>query len=94
MVGYGAKVSEADHKAIVNYLTSKFGVTSAVKVNINTATAEEMASLLRLTPKEADAIVKYRQQHGNFKDWYGLYKVDGVSAIKIEAARAMDLIAM
>jgi len=92
MTDRGLDLSEGEREAIVNYLARNFGITSADKVNVNTATAEEMESRLRLTSKEADAIVKYRQQHGNFKDWNDLLKVDGVNAMKIEAARAMDLI--
>jgi competence protein ComEA len=92
MAAYGLKLNNSEREAIVNYLARNFGAALAAKVNVNKATAEEMASRLRLTAKEADAIVKYRRQHGNFKDWIELLKVDGVNAMKIEAARAMDLI--
>ncbi len=92
MADRGLKLNKGEHEAVVNYLARNFGIAFAAKVNVNKATAEEMTSRLRLTSKEADAIVTYRRQHGNFKDWLDLLKVDGVNAMKIEAARAMDLI--
>ena len=92
MSEFSVDPSTDEHEAIVNYLTRNFGTPPLAKVNINKATAEELGSGLKLTSKEADAIVKYRQQHGNFKDWHDLLKVDGVDGKKILAVK--DLIAV
>src|SRR5262245_60612363 len=85
MVASGAKVKKAEIPAIVDYLAKNFGYPGAI--NPNKATAEEIESGLRLTNKEAEAIVRYRKQHGDFKDWHDLLKVDGVDSKKIIAAK-------
>ena len=85
MVATGAKVKKGDIPAVVNYLARNFGIPGAV--NPNKATAEEIESGLHLTSKEAEAIVQYRKQHGDFKDWHGLLKVEGVDNKKIIEAK-------
>ena len=85
MVAGGAKVKKEDIATIVDYLAKNFGFPGAV--NANKATAEEIESGLHLTAKEAEAIVQYRKQHGDFKDWHDLLKVDGVDNKKIIEAK-------
>jgi len=85
MVATGAKVKKGDIPAIVNYLARNFGFPGSI--NHNKATAEEIESSLHLTSKEAEAIVQYRKQHGDFKDWHGLLKVEGVDNKKIIEAK-------
>ena len=46
-------------------------------VNINTGTAEELAEIPLLTPKLAEAIVKYREEVGDFQFIEELLLVDG-----------------
>ena len=87
MADFGAEATKDEREAIVNYLVDHFGPAGVTKVNVNTAATREIESGLNLTSKEADAIVQYRQQHGNFKDWHELLKVDGVDTKKIEAAQ-------
>ncbi|NJL58743.1 MAG: helix-hairpin-helix domain-containing protein [Desulfobacteraceae bacterium] len=58
------------------------GMTAAVwaadsKININTATVEELAKLQRVTPKLAADIAEYRAKNGNFKTIDDLKKVKG-----------------
>jgi competence ComEA-like helix-hairpin-helix protein len=83
MIQRGASMKEEDARAIVDYLAKNFGV----KVNVNKATAKDIASGLELTAQEADAIVNYRKANGDFKDWDGLTKVSGVDAKKLEAKK-------
>src|SRR5262249_45080894 len=52
---------------MVDYLAKNFP-KEAVKINLNKATAKEIETDLELSPKEAEAIVKYRQDHGDFKE--------------------------
>jgi competence ComEA-like helix-hairpin-helix protein len=57
-------VPDADVDTIVNYLAKNFPI---VKINVNKAAAAALETGLELAPKEAEAIVQYRQGHGNFK---------------------------
>lgn len=52
---------------------------ATASVNINTATAAQLATLKGLGPKRADAIVDFRKEHGNFKSLDELTGVKGVS---------------
>ena len=80
MKGRGADGSNEDFNAIVNYLSKYFGNN----VNVNTAPAKELTDNLELTAAEADAIVKYRADKGNFKEFADLKKVPGLDASKLE----------
>lgn len=53
-------------------------------VNVNKASAEELASALGLTQTEAELIVRYREQHGDFKSWQDVASVSGVPSDKIK----------
>jgi competence protein ComEA len=58
--------------------------TDTAPVNVNKASAQELESSLRLEKSEAEALVKYREQNGNFKTWHDVAAVPGISAAKIE----------
>ena len=47
-------------------------------VNINTAGADELKALPGIGPAKAEAIVEYRNQHGNFKSVEELNNVKGI----------------
>lgn len=49
-------------------------------VNINTATAAQLATLKGVGSKRAEEIVDFRKQHGDFKSLDELTGVKGVSA--------------
>lgn len=52
---------------------------AATPVNVNTASAEEIAIALYGVGKyKAQAIVQYRQEHGHFKSIQALKKVRGI----------------
>jgi competence protein ComEA len=80
MKGRGADGSNDDFKAIVDYLSKYFGNN----VNVNTSSAKDLADSLDLTAAEADAVVKYRTDNGNFKEFADLRKVPGLDASKLE----------
>jgi competence protein ComEA len=82
MVDRGAKGSDAEIAAVVDYLAANFGPDA--KVNVNTAPFEELKIQLAFTVPEAQAVINYRQQNGNFKEWRDLLKVPGVNASKVE----------
>lgn len=48
------------------------------KININTATADQLATLKGIGPKLADSIIEYRKANGPFKDVTDLIKVNGI----------------
>lgn len=57
-----------------------FVVAQAQAVDINTATATELATIKGIGPKKAEAIVKYRTEHGAFQSVDDLMKVPGIKA--------------
>jgi competence protein ComEA len=82
MVNKGATLSDDETKTLLDYLIANFG-----PVNVNKATAKEIQSGLQLSDTEAGAIVRYRDMHGNFKDWNDFAKVPGVNAAKLEGIK-------
>lgn len=58
--------------------------TDTAPVNINTASAEEFATIKGIGPKKAQAIVDYREQNGPFKSVDDLSKVKGLGAKSLQ----------
>jgi competence protein ComEA len=85
MVDRGAKGTPAELAAVVDYLAQNFGADS--KVNVNTAPLQELKAQLDFTVPEALAVIAYRQNHGSFKEWRDLLKVNGLDAQKVEAKK-------
>ena len=96
MVTRGADVSDDDIDPLLDYLARNFGPATGQAgaekghdrtrpVNVNTASASELAAALDLTVAESTSIVSYRERNGNFKEWRDLTKVPGVEAKKIES---------
>jgi competence ComEA-like helix-hairpin-helix protein len=75
----GAPGSETDFTLVKKYLTRYYGV-----VRVNTATAEELSSVLGVSSKTAAALVEYRKANGKFTDLASLTKVEGVDKAKLE----------
>lgn len=57
------------------------------KVNVNTATAEELENLPGMGPETARAIVKDRESKGPFKSFNDLIRVPGLGAIRLQKIR-------
>jgi competence ComEA-like helix-hairpin-helix protein len=89
MIGRGADGSEEEMAAVVSYLTTFFG-----KVNINTASAQQLEKTLDFPAKEAQAIVAYREKNGKISDFEELRKVPGVSADKLQSKRPLIAFAL
>jgi competence ComEA-like helix-hairpin-helix protein len=79
MKGRGAPGTDPDFATVKKYLVRYYGI-----VRVNSATAEELTSVLGLSPKDANAIVEYRKAHGNFTDLASLEKVEGIDKAKLE----------
>ena len=60
------------------------------KVNINTATLDELDKLPGIGPAIAQRILDYREEHGRFETIYDIANVSGIGAKKLSAL--LDLI--
>ena len=87
MLDFGAKATDQERDAVINYLVKNFPAEDVPKININKATAVELESGLSLKRSQATAIIQYRTQNGNFKTIEDLKKVPGVDLEKIEAKK-------
>jgi competence protein ComEA len=85
MVDKGAQASDSESAAVISYLVQYFGPES--KINMNTAPFQEIKAMLKLTAKETQTVVDYRQQNGPFKAVAELEKIPGVPADKVEAQK-------
>ncbi len=82
MVERGAKATDEEFEETLDYLTWNFPVLT--KVNVNKATAAEFENNLGFTAKEAEAIVRHREQNGAFRRIADLRKVPGLDRQKLE----------
>ncbi|WP_028585963.1 ComEA family DNA-binding protein [Desulfogranum mediterraneum] len=55
-----------------------FAGAALAKININTASVEELESLSGIGPAKAEAVLKYRKEMGKFKTEKDLVKVKGI----------------
>jgi competence protein ComEA len=84
----GAQASRAELDVIADYLFANFPkIEDTTKLNVNKATAQQIAAGLGLTDTEAEAVVKYRERHGDFHAWGDLLIIYGVDGKKIAAAK-------
>jgi competence protein ComEA len=79
MANRGARASDQEFDAIVEYLAKYFGL-----VNVNKASAKEIEDIAGLSASNAEAIVRYRMENGEFADLESLKKVPGIDAGLIE----------
>ena len=79
MAQRGAPGNDADFTLAEKYLTRYYGI-----VSVNTATAEELSSVLGLSPKAAGAVLEYRKANGRIPDLATFLKIEGVDKVKID----------
>ena len=79
MIEKGATGSEKEFEGVFNYLVRAYG-----KVFINAAKADEIAAVLSLSPKDAQAIVEFRTANGKFADFDAIKKVPGIDVKKLD----------
>lgn len=65
-------------------------LAEAAKININTATVEQLAELPGVGEGTAKKIIEFREQNGNFKTTEDLMNVKGIGEKKYE--KLQDLI--
>ena len=79
MIERGATGSEEDFVTVFGYLRRHYG-----KVYINSANSEEITTTLRLSSKDADAVVAFRKANGNFQDFDAVKKVPDIDVKTLE----------
>ena len=84
MVSRGASGTDDEIDQVITYLSTNF---SRKRVNVNKASAANIAAALKIVPADAAAIVAYRTDKGNFKELQDVTKVPGIDTKKIEAAK-------
>jgi competence protein ComEA len=87
MVAVGAKGTQKEFDAIVEYLAKTYPGEEVPKIKVNEARAIELESGLSLPRSQAAAIIQYRTKNGDFKSIEDLKKVPGVDVAKIEARK-------
>jgi competence protein ComEA len=82
MASRGTAATEEQIQTIKDYLVRNLG-----QVNVNKAPSAEIASILEITPAQADAIVNYKTDHGTFKSINDLKKVPGIESVNLDAKK-------
>lgn len=75
MATQGAPGMDVEFDAIVAYLAERFG-----PLNVNQASAKELADYLAISGRQAEAMVHYRKENGAFRDLKSLQKASGMDA--------------
>ena len=79
MITLGARATDEQFRMIRRYLMRYYGT-----VRVNNAPAVEFSAVLGYSPKDAAAIVSYRDAHGPFADINALVKVPGLDRTKLD----------
>ncbi|MEP6916087.1 MAG: helix-hairpin-helix domain-containing protein [Acidobacteriota bacterium] len=87
MVSRGAKGTDEELTQILDYLSTHFLGEADKPLNMNTATAIELESVLGLLRRESAALIAYRTKQNGFTSLEDLKKAPGVPFKKIEAAK-------
>jgi competence ComEA-like helix-hairpin-helix protein len=76
-------VTQGERDQIAVYLARNF----PKHVNVNTAPAKELESVLEIGSTEAEAVVRYREEKGALHTAEDLKKVPGFDSAKVEAIK-------
>ncbi len=82
MMERGAQVSDEDFEVVMDYLLRHYG-----RINVNKAEAEDLAIVVGVSKKDAEAIVRFRQAQGDFPDFDALAKVPEIDLEKLSKGR-------
>ncbi len=64
--------------ALVSFMGGLAGAEEQAKLNINTATAEELSTLKEIGEQKAADIMEYRENHGHFTKIEDIKNVKGI----------------
>jgi competence protein ComEA len=87
MVQRGAKGTNEELTAVLDYLSKHFLGEAAKPLNINRANSVELESVAGLTRRESAAVLKWLDEVGICKSLEDLKKVPGLDYKKIEARK-------
>lgn len=87
MVSRGARASDEELNAVLDYLAAHFLGEGDKPLNMNTATQIELESVLELLRREATAVIADREKRKGFKSIDDLRNIPGVPFKKIEAKK-------
>lgn len=88
MAQKGVAAPTEQFNAIADYMAKNFGkAEDTTKLNMNKAKPDEIVKIIGLTPDEAQALVTYREKHGDYREWGEMLVVYGVDGRKLEAAK-------
>jgi len=79
MKDFGAEGTEEDWKAVTDYI-----IVNLAYLEVNKATAAEIASVLGVSEKVAEGVVAYREKQGSFKTIDDLKRAPDLDAAKID----------
>jgi competence ComEA-like helix-hairpin-helix protein len=79
MLDIGARATPEEMERVMRYLARSW-----TRIDLNAATAEQIAAVLGIQENLAKAVVKYRTEHGHFTAIGELKKVPGFEKIKLE----------
>jgi len=82
MIEIGARATPEDIERVMRYLARNW-----TRIDLNAATAEQIAAVVGIKDDLAKAVVKYRSEHGRFTAIGELKKVPGFEKIKPEEYR-------
>jgi competence protein ComEA len=87
MVGLGAKGTDKELEAVLDYLSTNYKGEAARPLNLNTATSIDLESIVALLRRESAAWIDYRTKAGPCKTLDDLKKVKGLDFKKIDERR-------
>ena len=87
MVAAGAKGTEQELETVFQYLSSQFPADAQKPLDLNTATAVELESVVGLLRKESAALIGHREKNGPCRKIEDLKAVAGLDYKKIEARK-------
>lgn len=87
MVAFGMKTSDAEYALILDYLAKHYPAEDVPRVNVNTASAAELESILNLRRSQVKELIAYREKNGEFKKLEDLKKVSAIDFAKLEAKK-------